>query len=168
MRHIPVIAFLALLVCSCATTKHAPTVVTTRDSIVTETHYELIERVDTVYVTLPAETAERTTPDTTSTLENTYAKSTASILPNGLLFHNLETKPQPVPVPVKNSTERRDSIMERRIEVPVPYPVETEVNVLTWWQQAQIYGFRVVVALLAIFALVRYRKRIFAIVRRFI
>lgn len=168
MRHLLTVAIFATLVCSCATTRLRPTIVTTRDSIITETKYELIERIDTVFVTLPAQTAERTTADTTSTLETDFAKSTASILPNGLLYHNLETKQQPVPVPSKKVEERKDSVVYREKEVPMPYPVEVEVNRLTWAQQAQIYGFRILVALIAIFALVRYRRGIFAIVRRFI
>lgn len=168
MRHLLTVAIFATLVCSCATTRPRPTIVTTRDSIITETKYELIERIDTVFVTLPAQTAERTTADTTSTLETDFAKSTASILPNGLLYHNLETKQQPVPVPSKKVEERKDSVVYREKEVPMPYPVEVEVNRLTWAQQAQIYGFRILVALIAIFALVRYRRGIFAIVRRFI
>lgn len=168
MKQFLTIAFFALLVCSCATTKHSPTVVTTRDSERTEIQYKLIERIDTVIVTLPPQVAERTTPDTTSTLENDYAKSTATILPNGLLFHNLETKQKPVPVPTKKTEEQRDSVVYREKEIPVPYPVEVEVNRLTWLQQAQIYGFRILVAIVAAVALVRYRKKIFAFVRRFI
>lgn len=168
MRHILTFAILAILVCSCATTKRTPTVVTTRDSIRTEIQYKLIERIDTVLVTLPPQFAERTTPDTTSTLENDYAKSTATILPNGLLFHNLETKQTPVPVPTKKTEEKRDSVVYREKEIPVPYPVEVEVNRLTWLQQAQIYGFRILVAIAASLALIRYRRKIFAFVRRFI
>lgn len=168
MRHILTFAILAILVCSCATTKRTPTVVTTQDSVSTEIQYILIEHIDTVLVTLPPQFAERTTPDTTSTLENDYAKTTATILPNGLLFHNLETKQKPVPVPTKTTEEKRDSVVYREKDIPVPYPVETEVNRLTWLQQAQIYGFRILVALIALGALLRYRKEIFAIVRRFI
>ena len=119
----------------------------TQDSIRTEIKYKLIESIDTVFITLPPQTVERTSPDTTSTLENDYAKTTATILPNGLLFHNLETKQTPVPVPAKKTEEQRDSIVYQGKEVPVPYPVEVEVNRLTWAQQAQIYGFRVLVAL---------------------
>lgn len=168
MKHLLTFAVLLALVCSCATQKHLPTVVTTQDSTRTEVRTEIIERIDTVYVSLPPQKSERTTPDTTSTLENDYAKSTATILPNGLLYHDLETKQQPVPVPVKNTTERRDSIMERKVEVPVPYPVEVEVNRLTWWQQAQIYGCRLLVALLALGAIIRYRKPILVLIRRFL
>ena len=99
-------------------------------------------------------------------MENDYAKSTATILPNGLLYHDLETKPQPVPVPVKNTSEERDSVMVREVEIPVPYPVEVEVNRLTWFQQAQIYGCRILVALLALGLIIRNRKGIMAFISR--
>lgn len=168
MRRFLPIAILAAIVCSCATTKPTATVVPTQDSIRTEIRYKLIESIDTVFITLPPQTAERTTPDTTSTLENDYAKTTATILPNGMLFHNLETKQTPVPVPTKKTEAQRDSVVYREKEVPVPYPVEVEVNRLSWMQQAQIYGFRVLVAILLLGAAVRYRKKIFQFVRRFI
>ena len=168
MRRFLPIAILAAIVCSCATTKPTATVVPTQDSIRTEIRYKLIESIDTVFITLPPQTVERTSPDTTSTLENDYAKTTATILPNGLLFHNLETKHTPVPVPTKKTEAQRDSVVYREKEVPVPYPVEVEVNRLSWMQQAQIYGFRVLVAILLLGAAVRYRKKIFQYVRRFI
>lgn len=168
MRRFLPIAILAAIVCSCATTKPTATVVPTQDSIRTEIRYKLIESIDTVFITLPPQTAERTTPDTTSTLENDYAKTTATILPNGMLFHNLETKQTPVPVPTKKTEAQRDSVVYREKEVPLPYPVEVEVNRLSWMQQAQIYGFRVLVAILLLGAAVRYRKKIFQFVRRFI
>lgn len=128
--------------------------------------YKLIESIDTVFVTLPQQTVERMTRDTTSTLENDYAKSTAKILPDGLLYHDLETKPQPVPVSVKSTREERDSSMIREVETPVPYPVEVEVNRLTWLQQAQIYGCRIMVALLALGLIIRYRKDLLAFIIR--
>lgn len=166
MKRITIIAATVSLLCSCATQKKAIETIPTKDSINTEVHYKYIERIDTVFVPLPAQKAEVTTPDTTSTLENDYAKSTASILPNGLLYHDLETKPQPVPVPVKTTSAERDSVRTREVEVPVPYPVEVEVNRLTWFQQAQIYGCRVLVALLALGVIIRYRKGILAFISR--
>lgn len=166
MRRFLIIAVLALLVCSCATQRKTAVPLPTKDSTNVEVRYKLIERIDTVLTTLPPQTAERTTNDTTSTLENDYAKSTASILPNGLLYHNLETKPQPIPVPVKNKSEERDSVRTREVEVPVPYPVEVEVNRLTWFQQAQIYGCRILVALLALGLIIHYRKGIMAFISR--
>lgn len=166
MKHLTILASLLCLLCSCATQRKTAIPVPVNDSTRVEVRYKLIESIDTVFVTLPPQTVERTTPDTTSTLENDYAKSTATILPNGLLYHDLETKPQPVPVPVKNTSEERDSVMVREVEIPVPYPVEVEVNRLTWFQQAQIYGCRILVALLALGVIIRNRKGIMAFISR--
>lgn len=166
MNRLPLIILSLLLVCSCATQRKVVDTIPVKDSTNVEVRYKVIERIDTVLITLPVQTAERTTADTTSTLETDYAKSTASILPNGQLYHNLETKPQPVPVPVKNKTEERDSVMIREVEIPVPQPFRVEVNRLTWFQQAQIYGCRVMVCLLALGLIIRYRKGIAAFIAR--
>lgn len=168
MKHLLAIAILALLSCACSTTKPQPAVVTVQDSVRTETRYEFVERIDTVLIVLPQQTVERIVVDTTSTLENAYAKTTATILPNGVLFHNLITKQTPVPVPTKNTIFRYDSVAYQVKETPVPYPVEVEVCRLTFWQQAQIYGFRALIVFLAITAAIRYRKKILNLVRRFI
>lgn len=166
MKRLPIILALLLFVSSCATQQKAVAPLTVSDSTRVEVRYKTIERIDTVFVTLPPQTMERITPDTTSTLENDYAKSTASIRPNGLLAHRLETKQQPIPVPVKNKSEQRDSVAIREVEIPVPYPVEVEVNHLTWFQQVQIFGFRVLVAIAALGLIIRYRKGILAFISR--
>lgn len=166
MKRLTILAPILCLLCSCATQRNAAAPLTANDSTMVRVRYKLIESIDTVFVTLPQQTVERMTRDTTSTLENDYAKSTAKILPDGLLYHDLETKPQPVPVPVKSTREERDSSMIREVETPVPYPVEVEVNRLTWLQQAQIYGCRIMVALLALGLIIRYRKDLLAFIIR--
>lgn len=166
MKRLTILAPILCLLCSCATQRNAAVPLTANDSTMVRVRYKLIESIDTVFVTLPQQTVERMTRDTTSTLENDYAKSTAKILPDGLLYHDLETKPQPVPVPVKSTIEERDSSMIREVETPVPYPVEVEVNHLTWLQQAQIYGCRIMVALLALGLIIRYRKDLLAFIIR--
>ena len=166
MKRLTVLAPILCLLCSCATERKAAVPLPANDSTMVRVRYKLIESIDTVFVTLPQQTVERTTRDTTSTLENDYAKSTAKILPDGLLYHDLETKPQPVPVSVKSTREERDSSMIREVETPVPYPVEVEVNRLTWLQQAQIYGCRIMVALLALGLIIRYRKDLLAFIIR--
>lgn len=166
MKRLTILALILCLLCSCATGRKAAVPLPVNDSTMVRVRYKLIESIDTVFVTLPQQTVERTTRDTTSTLENDYAKSTAKILPDGLLYHDLETKPQPVPVSVKSTREERDSSMIREVETPVPYPVEVEVNRLTWLQQAQIYGCRIMVALLALGLIIRYRKDLLAFIIR--
>ena len=166
MKRLTILAYILCLLCSCATQRKEAVPLPANDSTMVRVRYKLIESIDTVFVTLPQQTVERTTLDTTSTLENDYAKSTAKILPDGLLYHDLETKPQPVPVSVKSTREERDSSMIREVETPVPYPVEVEVNRLTWLQQAQIYGCRIMVALLALGLIIRYRKDLLAFIIR--
>lgn len=159
------VAVSVFLVCSCSTARRTAVIVTAHDSLRSETQYKYVERIDTVLVTLPRQTAECITPDTTSTLETDFALSTATVRADGSLRHTLETKPQSVPVPSKTTAERKDSIVYREVEVPVPYPVTEEVNRLTWWQQAQIYGCRVMVALFVLLAIVRCRKKILPFIR---
>lgn len=166
MKRLTILAPILCLLCSCATGRKAAVPLPANDSTMVRVRYKLIESIDTVFVTLPQQTVERMTRDTTSTLESDYAKSTAKILPDGLLYHDLETKPQPVPVSVKSTREERDSSMIREVETPVPYPVEVEVNRLTWLQQAQIYGCRIMVALLALGLIIRYRKDLLAFIIR--
>lgn len=166
MKCLTILASVLFLLCSCATQHKTAVPLLSNDSTRVEVRYKFIERIDTVFVTLPQQTVERTTKDTISTLENDYAKSTAKILPDGLLYHDLETKQQPVPVPVKSTSEERDSVMVREVEIPVPYPVEVEVNHLTWLQQTQIYGCRILVAIIALGMIIRYRKGLLAFISR--
>ena len=67
-----------------------------RDSIRVETVIKFI--TDTVYLEIPAQTAQRETRDSVSHLENDYAESDARINPDGSLYHDLNTKPQKKPL----------------------------------------------------------------------
>lgn len=53
----------------------------------------------------------------------------------------------------------------RRDTVQVPYPVEKDLG---WWQQTEIYGFRVLAAFLVIGLAWKYRKAIMAFIRKLI
>ncbi|MBO4550594.1 MAG: hypothetical protein J5733_07670 [Bacteroidaceae bacterium] len=145
---------LAVILCgllgSCKSHKPLTTIVA-QDSTRVEVKIETVYVPDTVFVEIPAQTAERTTADSTSHLENDYAKSDAAILPDGSLFHSLETKPQQKPVEFQKPVERKDSIVYREKEVPVPYPVTEYVEKkLSWWQQTEIYGFYALLLLLLV------------------
>ncbi len=89
---------------------------------------------DTAFVELPVFVERIQTTDTTSTLENTYAKSQATVT-KGILHHSLETKPVKVPVEVETKIVYRDSLVYKdRIEtktVEVP-------RQLTWWQKTKM------------------------------
>ena len=134
---------LAVILCgllgSCKSHKPLTTIVA-QDSTRVEVKIETVYVPDTVFVEIPAQTAERTTADSTSHLENDYAKSDASIMPDGSLFHSLETKPQQKPVEFQKPIERKDSIVYREKEVPVPYPVTEYVEKdYTWWDKTRFY-----------------------------
>lgn len=85
---------------------------------------------DTAYIELPVFVERNVTRDTTSTLENPYAKSEASIT-DGLLSHSLQTKPTKHPVQIEKEIVYRDSLIyrDRIITNTVEVPAE-----LTPWQ----------------------------------
>ena len=80
---------------------------------------------DTAYVELPVIVEKIQTLDTTSTLENDYARSEASVT-DGIL------KPAQLPVPVEKEIVYRDSIVFRDRVVTEVKEVERQ---LTFWQQ---------------------------------
>lgn len=134
--------------CKC---HRAITTIVVQDSTRVEVRTETVYVPDTILVEIPAQKAERTTADSTSHLENDYAVSDAAIMPDGSLFHALETKPQQKPVEYQKPIERKDSIVYREKEVPVPYPVTEYVEKkLSWWQQTEIYGFYALLLLLLV------------------
>ena len=116
---------------------------------------------DTVLVEVPVESERQTVRDTTSHLETSFATSDARINADGSLSHSLANKPQKKPVPTEKEVVYRDSLVYRDKIVEKAVPVERE---LTWWQQTQMRGFWIVLAIIVVV----YRKKIFAVVRRFI
>ena len=123
-----------------------------RDSIRTEVVTNTVIVNDTQFITLPPQTVERITPDTTSTLRIDYAVSSATVV-NGLLHHTLTSTDTPVPVPVQHQVTTRDSIVYREKEVPVPTPVIQEVEKpLTSWQQFRLWLGNIILIALAIAA----------------
>lgn len=151
-----------LLLASCGTARQTLST-ETRDSTRVDVRAEYIERIDTVYVDIPRQVEKLVTRDTVSHLENDYAVSDASVDSSGFLHHSLATKRQSLPVPVKSTVERKDSIIFRDKEVYVDKPVYVERQ-MTAWQQIRLKSWWLLLGLIA-FA---YRKEIFAVVRRFI
>ncbi len=101
-----------LMMCgSCCPCKNLTTETSTHDSIRVETNTVTVYVPDTVLIEIPLQTAERTTADSTSHLENDYATSDARINADGTLFHSLNTKPQEKPVEVKKKEVRKDNIV---------------------------------------------------------
>lgn len=136
-----------------------------KDSERVDVRYQTIIVTDTVFVEIPAQTAERTTSDSTSHLENDYATSYARINPDGTLFHKLATKPQKKPVEIDKKIEQRDSIVyvEKSNTETGQQIVEVERQ-LSWWEKTRIYGFYLLAALLVVI----YRKQIWSLLRKFI
>lgn len=163
MKHIIFILAAVLLLGSCCPCRHLTTTTDRQDSARIEVRTNTIYVPDTVFVEIPAQTAERTTADSTSHLENDYATSDAIINPDGTLFHNLNTKPQIKPVSTEKKIERRDSIVYQAKYIDRKVTVEVERE-LSWWEKTQIYGFWAVFVVIVII----YRKRIIALIKRLI
>ena len=157
-----IIAF--LLLTSCGAGKHLPVQTEQRDSVRVEVRKETKYIKDTVFLTVPAQSAENTTRDTSSHLETDYAESDARITPDGTLHHSLRNKEQEKPIPVMVPLVQQDSLMYRyrdrlvyrRVEIP---------RELTSWQKWQMRSFWILLSGLAIFVL---RKPLLALARRFI
>lgn len=162
MKHIIFILAAVLLLGSCCPCRHLTTTTNMQDSTHVEVRTETIYVPDTVFVEIPAQTAERTTADSTSHLENDYATSDAKINSDGTLFHDLKTKPQQKPVPTKKQIERNDSIIYKYkyIDKVVTVTVEVERE-LSWWEKTQIYGFWVALVIIVIIR----RKKIFSLIK---
>lgn len=164
-----VIVFLVLMalicLCSCSTKKQMAATVTTTDSVRIEIHTEKITVLDTVYLTLPQQSAQNTTTDTTSTLETDYSVSIAQINPDGTLYHDLRTKPDKIPVPTQRTEERRDSVIYKDKKVEVPVLVEKE---LTKWQEHRLQAYPYLLAACGILMIIVFRKPLIRLVKMFV
>ena len=107
---------------------------------------------DTIKVAIPYE-REVATRDTSSHLENAYAMSDAAILPDGRLFHTLETRPQLRSFTIQKPVLRRDSVVYRNFYREVEVEVKAE---LTKLQQFQINGFWLMLLLFLIILFFRW------------
>lgn len=134
----------ALLATACGTTRSLQNSESSRVEVRTET----VIQHDTAFVELPVIVEKVATLDTASTLENTYAKSQATVAA-GILHHSLETKPVSLPVKVETKTVYRDSLVyEDRIQTKT---VEVE-KPLNWWQKLKLKagGLFLILTLIAI------------------
>ena len=130
-----------------------PVIIHDKDSVRYAT--KTVTEIDTVtvFVEVPAQSAERVAMDSTSQLKTDLAISNAWINADGSLGHNLFNIPQEIPVDVyvpKTSTETdRDmvKVKEVPVEVPKPYPVEKK---LTKWEQFRIDAFWFLLGALAL------------------
>lgn len=127
-RFLPLLLLLGAFACS--TVRQLPSTDSTKVEVRTET----VTVHDTAYVELPVIIEKVATLDTTSTLENKFARSEASVSV-GILSHTLETKPVQLPVQVETKIVYKDSLVYRdRVQTQT---VEVEKK-LTAWQQAKM------------------------------
>lgn len=137
-----------LILVSCCPCRHLTTEAT--DARKDSTRVEYRERVtyipDTVYVDIPERSAERTTADSVSHLENGLAVSDARILEGGALYHTLSVKPQRLQVPTTRKETTRDSVVYRDRWRTVTKSVTVEKK-LGWLDRAQIWGCRCLLSL---------------------
>lgn len=159
MRKLIIIVFIASLLTSCGSSRHAATSIETHDSTKVEVRTERIEHIDTVYVELPRQVERIVTQDTTSRLENDYAVSEARV-ESGMLHHTLETKAVKIPVPVKSTIEKKDSITtnsKSEVEKEKVY-IEKE---LTAWQRFRLRGFWILAAIIGGYIVWKFRRHHF-------
>lgn len=156
MKNIFPLILLLCSVSSCGLFHHTPTtVIEYRDTTI------IRERLvhDTVKVTVPEIIERNVTTDTTSHLENDWAKSDASVR-DGFLWHSLETKPHtievPVLVPVHDTliVQKEAEIRAETVEVEKP---------LTFWQRLKIGAFWWLLGSTVLLLLWTFRKTIFKI-----
>ena len=136
----------ALLLFSSCRTGRQVVVVEARDSVRVEERVREIKVTDTLFVEVPAQSAERTTADSTSHLENDYAVSDARVNPDGSLSHSLETKPRTDTLSREVGVQVRDSIIYREKVVPKIYPVEKELN---WFVRMRIWLGNIMLVLIS-------------------
>ena len=151
MKRLPVI-ILAILCFACS-----PKVI---DHTVTEIEYR--DRVvhDTATVEIPIEIEKIVTRDTSSHLENTWAKSDA-VVSQGFLSHSLESKPQVIKVPVE--VHVTDTLWKES-EVRTEY-VEVEKK-LTRWQKARQDSFWPLLSALAAALAWIFRKPLISLLKK--
>lgn len=169
MKQTALLILAALALTGCKTSKQAAPPPLPVVPIETTTNTKIIhtESIDTVYIEIPAQSAERTTPDSFSHLETDYAVSEARINEDGTLSHTLDNKRAKHPVPVNNST---DTIyVEQATEIPIPVQVPVQVErELTAWEKIRLKSWGWITAALVLGAGWSFRKPILNLARRFI
>ena len=117
-----ILFLILLLFVSCSTIKYIP---------VKETEYVTVTEtiVDTVIKWVPPiEKEDKETKDTTSTVETTLAKSTATVS-NGTLHHTIENKKDSI----KTKIVYKDKIVTKTEYKEVPVEVEVVKKVVPEW-----------------------------------
>ena len=112
----------------------------TSDSLRTEIIEKIVKDTVTVTVEVPSEAKERETRDSTSFLETSFARSTASLKWQGdvpFLFHSLENKPQQIQKPVEVESKEKSKIVYRTRYVTKN---KETIKELPWWKKALMWA----------------------------
>ena len=129
--------YLVLFICflfftACSTTKKTVADKSVeKDSVIITYKTETTYVTDTTYIELPAQTAERTTKDSCSFLQNDYAESTARINTDGTLYHDLILLPKTIPKTFEkpvitkssdtNANRSQKVTITKTVEKPIPF-----------------------------------------------
>ena len=152
------------LVGGCSPGKHLAKTQQQQDSTRVEIRKEIVYVPDTVYLEIQAQTAERTTRDSTSHLENDYAESDARINSDGSLYHDLKTKPQEIPKE-QTPVERNDSIVYKYKDRTVYETVERELSLM---ERIKLAAFWYLAGAVALCVCLLFRKPLWAALRKII
>lgn len=104
-----------------------------------EVEYRDREVHDTATVEIPIEVERIVTRDTSSHLENSFAKSDA-VVSGGYLHHSLESIPQVIRVPVTvhvtdtlyREKEAAETIREVKVEKPLSWSQKAKIGAFPW------------------------------------
>lgn len=142
-----------------------------RDSIYIN-HYDtlrIVER-DTMWLERIEQSHDRVMVKASrSYLENAYCTSSADVSEEGILTHTLDTRDSAL-LPVRTIYRERvvrDTVYRNKSNKDTSTSTEVQEHVvreMTWWGKTQIIALWVLLAILAI----RYRKEIFALVKKII
>lgn len=130
-----------LLLVGCCPCRHLTSseAETQRDSLQIEYRESTVYIPDTVFVEIPMQTAERTTQDTISHLENDYALSDARINADGSLYHSLASKQQVKPVPIEKKIVYRDSVVYKN-HIMTQAKTEVREKNVPWYMKLIFWG----------------------------
>ena len=124
-----------LALCLAACSPRALPQVVYRDSVRVEIRERIVH--DTVKFEVPVIKEKNVTRDTSSHLENDWAKSDATLV-DGFLEHTLETKGRTVYIPVTKVVH--DTLVVEKEDVETIKEVEVE-KPLSWWQRLKLGAF---------------------------
>ena len=141
----------AILATACGTTRSLQNSESSRVEVRTET----VIQHDTAYVELPVIVEKVATLDTTSFLENKYAKSAVSVTA-GVLNHTLETKPVSIPVKVETKTVYKDSLVY--VDRVKTQTIKVEKPLRDWQKVLIIWGalYLIVTLIAAIYPIAKH------------